>query len=373
MAPYEIYGGMAYLSNSFNGVPGARAPLLGWDTTVAFPAWHNLRFKVDATGYFGINDDAKQKTYFVMGGGEYSHVLFRERVYAHALFGDGGINRYWGPPGTTGATASFSVLLGGGLDTPISRHFALRVEGDLQHTNFALIQSVANAIPYRTPGLPNYFGRISTGLVWAPRLGRSAGGAVLAGRGHGPPPESDLIVEEANSFGHWHIFASSWWSYLSYGGVEYDRNSWGTLLGGRLDYVAEVMPVAILRQPTSMDIWGVPNSNARTAVPGLAISPIGMRLLWRDTGGWKPFYEVNAGMIGFSQKALSWAATYEDFTLRQSVGMQFRVNDRMDVRTAVSDLHFSNAFLVPSNPGIDEMMYDVGIAYHLHGRSEVVR
>jgi len=34
----------------------------------------------------------------------------------------------------------------------------------------------------------------------------------------------------------------------------------------------------------------------------------------------------------------------------------------------VSDFHFSNAFVVPSNPGIDEMMYQGALSYHLKSR-----
>jgi hypothetical protein len=36
-APYKIYVGMANQTDSFNGVPNFRSPLLGWDTALAFP------------------------------------------------------------------------------------------------------------------------------------------------------------------------------------------------------------------------------------------------------------------------------------------------------------------------------------------------
>jgi len=39
---YQLYGGFSYLSNSFNGVPGARQGLSGWDAGLVFPAWHGL-------------------------------------------------------------------------------------------------------------------------------------------------------------------------------------------------------------------------------------------------------------------------------------------------------------------------------------------
>jgi len=39
-----------------------------------------------------------------------------------------------------------------------------------------------------------------------------------------------------------------------------------------------------------------------------------------------------------------------------------------EIRLGAGDFHFSNARQVPSNLGIDVMMYTVGPSYHLHGR-----
>jgi hypothetical protein len=366
--PYQIYGGVSYFSNSFNAVQGGHHPLPGWDTAVSFPAWHDLRFKIDVSGYSGNNLGAPQHVFFIMGGAQYERLVARERFFAHALFGDGGFNRNWGPNGALAGTASFSALLGGGMDTPLSQHIGIRVEGDYQHTNLALIQSEADPVPYRIPGLPNSFGRIATGVVWTPRAYASNYIASTTGGGPKEPVESEVAFEARSSFGHYHIFAGTWWSYLWLAGVEYDRHSWGRFIGARTDYVAEFLPVVILRQPTTTDVFGDPLAPGHETVNGLGISPLGVRMIWRDGKAWKPFFIAKGGMIGFTQKALSKYASYENFTLQQSTGIQFRLNDRWDARVGVSDFHFSNGFLVPSNPGIDEMMYDVVLCYHLGKR-----
>jgi lipid A 3-O-deacylase PagL len=179
------------------------------------------------------------------------------------------------------------------------------------------------------------------------------------------PPESELIFEGLGSFGHFHVFAYSWWSYLDVGGIEYDRHSWDRFLGARRDYVAEILPVAILRQPSKTDVFGDPLSPDHKVNYGVGISPAGMRLIWRDGKNWKPYYTVKGGLIVFTQKSLSEYASYQNFSLQQSLGLQFKVTPRWDFRVAFSDFHFSNAFMVPSNPGIDEMMYSGGICYHL--------
>jgi hypothetical protein len=367
--PFEISGGYSYLSNSFNGLPGSRQPLNGWDGAVAFPAWHNLRFKIDVSGYEGTNLGASQDSYFIVGGGQYEKTLGRERIFGEALLGEAGLNRDWGPNGQRGDSASFATFVGGGLDTPIDRHFAIRFEGGFEHTNFALHQSLVYPLPYRIPGLPTYFGRVSASLVWLPRVRTRSTDAGQETPAAKTPPESEIAFEGLNCFGHFHIFADSWWSYLRVGGVEYDRNSWGRFIGARMDYVAEILPVVILQQPSKTDEWGDPLSLGHTTVPGLGISPVGLRMTWRDGKNWKPFYVIKGGIIGFTQKALSVNGAYENLSLQQSIGMQFRLTDRWDFRAGIEHFHFSDGFVVPSNPGLDVMAYTGALVYHLRKRA----
>ena len=75
------------------------------------------------------------------------------------------MNRDWGANKSPGETAAFSSLVGGGLDTPLTRHIAFRVSGGYQYAYFALAKGVS-LTPYRIPGLPTNFGHISSGLVW---------------------------------------------------------------------------------------------------------------------------------------------------------------------------------------------------------------
>ena len=79
--------------------------------------------------------------------------------------GTGGANKSWAANNALGQTASFAALLGGGLDTPLTRHIAFRVSGGFQYSYFALMDPIT-LVPYRIPGLPTNFGRISSGLVW---------------------------------------------------------------------------------------------------------------------------------------------------------------------------------------------------------------
>jgi hypothetical protein len=166
-ARFQLYGGYAFLSNSPNGLPGSRQPLNGWDATITAPPWRYIRFKVDVSSYRGANLGAAEHVYFIMGGAQFTRRFGKECAFLEGLAGEGGINRYWGPQAAPGETASFVTLLGGGLDTPISRRLAFRVDGGYQWSNFQLIDNVQQILPIHTAGLPNNFARISSGLVWS--------------------------------------------------------------------------------------------------------------------------------------------------------------------------------------------------------------
>ena len=163
-ARYQIYGGYSFLSNSLNGVPGSHQPLNGWDAAVAFPSWHSLRFKIDTSAYRGTNLGAPQHLFFIVGGGQYTWRIGRESVFVEGLGGTGSANKSWAANNALGQTASFAALVGGGLDTRLTRRIAFRVEGGFQYSYFALAGQYS--APYRIPGLPTDFGRVSSGLVW---------------------------------------------------------------------------------------------------------------------------------------------------------------------------------------------------------------
>lgn len=183
-------------------------------------------------------------------------------------------------------------------------------------------------------------------------------------------PESELVFNGFGSFGHFHIFANSWWSDLDVASVEYDRHSWGYAAHARMDYSAEIEPLAVLRQPSATTVWGTPETKQRETLYGAGVMPIGVRMLWRDKTNFKPYLVAKGGVIAFDKKTLSSQASYFNFTLRVGVGTQFRLSDRWDGRVGFTYFHMSDAFVVPSNPGLDSMCYTAGLSYHLHGRSQ---
>jgi hypothetical protein len=96
----------------------------------------------------------------------------------------------------------------------------------------------------------------------------------------------------------------------------------------------------------------------------LAISPIGLRIKWRYNKLYKPYFITKAGVIAFNKKAISQDASCQNFLLQIGIGVQAKLTWRLDLRVGGGYLHFSSAFMVPSNPGIDEMTYNRGLSYN---------
>jgi len=181
------------------------------------------------------------------------------------------------------------------------------------------------------------------------------------------PVESEIIWEGMASYGNYNLFAIEDMTKLYTSGIEYDRHSWGYFARAQMDYVAEILPFVLLVEPAKSDYWGNPQSPNRKLVPGLAITPIGLRMMWRSNKEhFKPYILIKGGMIGFTQKVLSNEASYEDFTLQSGFGVQTKLTRRVDLRLGLwGDFHFSNAYIVPSDPGTDVMNASWGISYHL--------
>jgi hypothetical protein len=194
-----------------------------------------------------------------------------------------------------------------------------------------------------------------------------------------PATPSDLFVEGYAAFGSFK-FAGGASDALDFtGGIEYDRHSLGSrlnplgmrlgsagrLVKARLDYAAEILPLFLLREPAKADQWGNPLTTARQTLPGLGITPLGMRLLWRSNKAVKPYWSVKLGGVVFTQKALSPTATYANFTIQSSVGTQVRLTPGADLRMGFEFFHFSNAYVNGSNPGLDTLGINFGINYHL--------
>ena len=186
-------------------------------------------------------------------------------------------------------------------------------------------------------------------------------------------PDREVAIEGFVSYGNWQIFAAGESEALYTAGIEYDRNSWGRFIGAQMDYVAEVLPFVLLRQPRVVTAWGNRLSKDNVLLHGFGFSPIGLRMQWRSNKAFKPYFTVKGGAVAFTQKALSPDATYQNFSISESIGFYARISERWDMRVGLfGDYHFSNAFITSYNPGLDVMNSSIAFSYHL-GRAGVPR
>ena len=203
-------------------------------------------------------------------------------------------------------------------------------------------------------------------------LGANAAPSVELKREGIPPyiPQREITYEGMASYGNYRVFGAAENAKLYTSGVEYDRELWPNVFRARVDYVTEFLPFVMLSQPSKTDIWGNPMTLDRKLVPGIGVTPLGVRMLWRDGKRVMPYYMTKATVLGFTQKALSPYATYENWSFHCTGGVKVKLSGRYDLRLGLlSDLHFSNAFVVRSNPALDVMNAEVGIVYHLRRKA----
>ena len=180
-----------------------------------------------------------------------------------------------------------------------------------------------------------------------------------------PLPEGEISVMGMIPDGDYRLFSATVRCKAWTIGVEYDRRI-GRLLGARFDWATEVIPVMILSQPKVSDFWGNALTPEQELVPGISISPVGMRFLYRDGKKIRPFFLGKLGAAVFTQKALSPNATYVNFNIQAAFGVQYAINNRYDLRVEPFQFfHISNGYLAPSNPGMDQIGWQIGFTYHL--------
>ncbi len=183
--------------------------------------------------------------------------------------------------------------------------------------------------------------------------------------------ESEIAETNMIGYGSHKIFGAAERCNLWAAGVEYDRHIWGHFLKARMDYVAEFLPVVVLKQPVVTDIWGNSKSEEQQLVYGVGLTPIGLRMLWRSNKAVKPFMVAKVGTVIFSRKVLSTEGSAANLAFQGDFGFQIKLTPRMDLRVAPFEyFHFSNGYLATSNPGVDVISAKFGISYQLGGNRQ---
>jgi opacity protein-like surface antigen len=201
---------------------------------------------------------------------------------------------------------------------------------------------------------------LAASCLFTPQLTRSQQVASAPKRS----PESEIAFIGGNSVGNVHYFAFADNRRISAFGVEYDRHSFGRLLGSQFDYVAELLPVVLLNEPAQYDVNSLALTKARQIKYGANFAPVGLRMMWRENRSLKLYAVGKGGFMYFKDRVLSSESTKLNFSVQFGVGVEKTLSPRLGLRLGYSDLHFSNGNIARKNPGIDLMYFNAGLAYH---------
>jgi hypothetical protein len=175
--------------------------------------------------------------------------------------------------------------------------------------------------------------------------------------------KNEVQLESGDSVGNFHLFAYAENRRLHYIGIEYDRHAFGRLFGAQFDYVTELMPVILVNEPAAYGPDSRALTTARQEKYGVGYCPMGLRLLWRKPGQWRPYWMGKGGILYFKDRILSSQGTHMNFSAEFSIGVEKRLTSRMGFRAGFSDFHFSNGNIARKNPGIDFMYFNGGVNY----------
>jgi hypothetical protein len=179
-----VFGGYSYLRNGSSNSIGGSNSLNGWEGQATYNFTPYVGLTADISGSYrnaasfaflpGVSVSANQKLYNFLFGPTVTANMGPVSVFGHALFGAahsslgagvnlpiiGGLSQ-----GLTSANA-FAMAFGGGIDIPVSRHFAIRAaQLDFVRTQFSALDALSTGLSSSANGGQSSF-RYSGGVVF---------------------------------------------------------------------------------------------------------------------------------------------------------------------------------------------------------------
>jgi Lipid A 3-O-deacylase (PagL) len=180
--------------------------------------------------------------------------------------------------------------------------------------------------------------------------------------------KSELQLVGGFSVGNIHLFGYADDRQIYPFGLEYDRHSFGGLIGSKVDYVAEFLPVVLVNEPAKYGTDGHALTTDRKIQYGIGLTPVGARMMWRKPGQIQPYLIGKGGVLYFTDRILSSEGSHVQFSGQFGVGIQKALSNRFGYRLAYNDFHFSNGDIARHNPGIDFMEIQAGLTFRLMRR-----
>ena len=146
-------------------------------------------------------------------------------------------------------------------------------------------------------------------------------------------------------------------------------------------FTLDIVPVALVSQPTLNGIETVPNATkivaqcqaagincgpaGRRTTYGIGFAPIGFEFNFRRRKRVQPVLGINAGLLHFTRDVPIAHSAATNFTFSWGAGLQIFTSPSKSVTVGYRFHHISNANSGdPFNPGIDSNFIYVGYSFH---------
>jgi hypothetical protein len=133
-----------------------------------------------------------------------------------------------------------------------------------------------------------------------------------------------------------------------------------------LKYTAEIVPVAIIRQPPQgyttngnpVDLAG-----SRQRIYGAGVSPLGLQMNFRRGSVLQPYINGTAGFLYFAENVPVAGSSNFNFTAGLGAGVEIWYRKDQSIILGYKYHHISNGYTAPQNPGVDSNLFYVGCTW----------
>jgi opacity protein-like surface antigen len=130
-----------------------------------------------------------------------------------------------------------------------------------------------------------------------------------------------------------------------------------------LKYTAELVPVAVVRQPHqgyTMNGDPVDLTGSRQKIYGAGITPLGLQMNFRRGSTFQPYINGTAGVLYFAENVPVADSSNFNFTFSFGVGVEIWYRENQSIILGYKYNHISNGYTAPHNPGVDSNLFYAG-------------
>src|SRR6266702_2384015 len=134
-----------------------------------------------------------------------------------------------------------------------------------------------------------------------------------------------------------------------------------------LRWVSEVVPIAVLHQPTEQYYNSLVNAvltQPATTAYAYGVTPLGLQFNVLRHHKVQPFVDIHAGMLYFNENVPVPTARRFNFTFNFGAGVEVFASEHGALNSGCKYHHLSNNETATANPGVDSPMPYIGYSWY---------